>query len=461
MPPEPIPSSPSSTVAIANLAARFNQGAVLEDLANLRNRLNVDIGRFDKIEIQDVLQAEYAKLAVLIQRVERLVLRTSARRLQKLGELNNLVCSLHVSMTSLGQQKPNLTLARQIRLDVEQAVVRNEHKFPPSRFLINQFLYVWHSPSTPLKVIYGLIYSFVLVFGSLFSLAILQFAIHAAGVANAELKDYKSAKTREIALNQSLFQQEQVNKQILKIQERQFSQPAKGDPVAAAQLGDLRQQLSRISGKIESLQQLQATQKPQRPPADLSPVQKFLANVADIGVSQTLSHVLWVAAAGTLGSIVSILIRVVEEFHDKDYRDRLTPFFIGFFKPVIGASFGILFLAFIKSGVVSTPLILENKPTGPEATQTLPASAPEHQAAFLLFAIAFVVGFSERLAKDTITRLDGTASKAADPVPVSPDKPRIVIIRPKQYIALRPVNPTPSQSPPPSQPQPPLDHAEG
>lgn len=459
MPPEPIPSSSSSTAAIANLAAHFNQGAVLGDLANLRNRLNVDIGRFDQIEIQEVLQSEYAKLAVLIQRVERLVLRTPARRLQKLGELNNLVCSLHVSMASLGQHKPNLTLSRQIRLDVEQAVVRNEHKFPPSRFLINQFLYVWHSPSTPLKVIYGLICSFVLVFGSLFSLAILQFAIHAAGVANAELKDYKSAKTRETALNQSLFQQEQVNKQILKIQERQFSQSVKEDPVAAAQLGDLRQQLSRITEKIESLQQLQATQKPQRPPADLSSVQKVLANVADIGVSRTLSHVLWVAAAGTLGSIVSILIRVVEEFHDKDYRDRLTPFFIGFFKPVIGASFGILFLAFIKSGVVSTPLILENKPTAPETTQNLPASAPEHQAAFLLFAIAFVVGFSERLAKDTITRLDGTAPKAADPAPVSPDKPRIVIIRPKQYIALRPSSPP--QSPPPSQSQPPRDHTEG
>jgi hypothetical protein len=431
--------------AIAELAAQFNQGAVLQDLAHLRSRLHRDISKFDQVEIQETLQSEYAKFAVLIQRAERLVLRTHARRIQKFGELSNLVCSLHVAITSLGQQKPNLSLARQIRLDVEQEIVRHEHRFPLNRFLINRFLYVWHSPSTPLKVIYGLACAFVIIFGSLFSLAILQFAIHAAGVANAELKDYKSVKTREVALNQELFRQEQVGKQILGIEERKFKQSAQEDPIAAARLSELRKQLGHITEKIDDLQQLQATQKPQRPPAELSPIQKLLANVADVGVSSTLSQILWVAAAGTLGSIVSILIRVIEEFHDKDYRDRLTPFFIGFFKPAIGASFGILFLAFIKSGVVSTPLLIDSKSMANPSSQTVPAASPERQSAFLMFAIAFVVGFSERLAKDTITRLDGTSPKVADPGPAS-DKPRIVIIRPKQYVAINAVHPKRSES---------------
>lgn len=445
----PLPLATNSEASMS-----FSQRGVLQDLTQLRSGLQHDLCKFDQVDVEETLQSEYAKLAVLIQRLERVALRTRSRQVQKLGELSNLVCSLRVAMTSLGQQKPNLSLARQIRLDVEQELVQNEHVFPPSRFLINRFLYVWHSPSTPLKVIYGLICAFVLIFGSLFSLAVLQYAIYAAGTAKADLKEYKAAKTREVALSREMFWQEQLQKQKLTIEERKFSQPLAEDPVAAARLADLREQLKRTSKKIQDLQVLQADQKPQRPPDELSAVQQVLANFADIGISRTLSQMLWVAAAGTLGSIVSILIRVVEEFHDKDYRDRLTPFFIGFFKPVIGASFGILFLAFVNSGVVSTPLFMEAKPQTVAPAQPMTDSIPENRAAFFLFAIAFVVGFSERLAKDTITRLDGTVDKPNAPAFPSPPPPRIIVIRPKRYIALYPrARPGNGEVPPPSPPQ--------
>ncbi len=430
--------------------AQFSQTAVLHDLEQLRASLHSEIGKFDQIELAEALQSEYAKLAVLIQRTERRVLQiqppmAGPRQTQRLGELSNLVCSLRVSMAALLQNKPNLSLARQIRLDVEQELVRHEQGFPPTRFLINRFLYVWHSPSTPLKVIFGLICSFWVIFGGLFSLAILLYAIYAAGTANAELKQYKEVKQQEVALTKEMLRQESLNKQILAIKENKFTEEklAKStteDPITASRLNELRKQLDQVNQKVQTLMQLQAEQRPQRAPAELTEVQQVLANFSDIGISKNLSQMLWVAAAGTLGSIVSILIRVIDEFHDKEYRDRLTPFFIGFFKPAIGASFGLLFLAFVNSGVVSTPLLATGKTANGTAAAT-PGNDTNNSAAFFLFATAFVVGFSERLAKDTITRLDGTTPKADGTVTPSPTptSSRIVVIRPKRYITLHPL----------------------
>jgi hypothetical protein len=450
------PPTPPATPPVAPLA-QFSQSAVLEDLRRLRNDLHGEIQKYDVVDVDERLQSEYANLAVLIQRVERLVLQTKARQHQKRGELGNLISSLRVASDSLAQKQPNIALARHIRLDVEQEVVRYEQWFPVSRFMINRFLYVWHSPSTPLKVIYGLICSFVLIFGGLMFFAVVQSAIYAAGTARAEITDYKEAKTREVALNKAIFQQQQFTQKILVIEERNFSKPNGGNPIAAAELMELRKQLAQVNKKIQDLQLLQADQKPQRPPADLTPVQQVLANFADLGISRTLSQLLWVAAAGTLGSIVSILIRVIEEFHDKDYRDRLTPFFIGFFKPVIGASFGILFLAFVNSGVVSTPLFpVGSGPATPSLDTRSETRNDNQQSVFFLFAVAFVVGFSERLAKDTITRLDGTLPKADAAAPSLPAAaaPRVVIIRPKRYVAVYPtcaVNPQSGQNQPTSQ----------
>ncbi|MBD0361684.1 MAG: hypothetical protein ICV55_02680, partial [Coleofasciculus sp. C3-bin4] len=107
-------------------------------------------------------------------------------------------------------------------------------------------------------------------------------------------------------------------------------------------------------------------------------------------IVETMLHIVLVILAGTLGSIVSILIRI-EGFQDKRYVDPLVPFFIGAFKPIIGASFGVLFFALISSGIVTIQSI----------------EVESNKKVFIIFSIAFVVGFSERLAKDAIDRAEG------------------------------------------------------
>ena len=74
--------------------------------------------------------------------------------------------------------------------------------------------------------------------------------------------------------------------------------------------------------------------------------------------------------------------------------DPVIPFLIGAFKPVIGASFGIFMYALISSGLV--PL------------NTNPTNATGRKEELFYFAIAFTVGFSERLAKDVIARAETT-----------------------------------------------------
>lgn len=106
---------------------------------------------------------------------------------------------------------------------------------------------------------------------------------------------------------------------------------------------------------------------------------------------QLIRQLLWAFSAGTLGSIISILIRI-EEFQDRKYSDPLVPFLIGLFKPIIGASFGLLFLTLINSQFIIISGISN-------------AEAKDRKE-YLLLSICFVVGFSERLARDAIGKVE-------------------------------------------------------
>jgi hypothetical protein len=102
-----------------------------------------------------------------------------------------------------------------------------------------------------------------------------------------------------------------------------------------------------------------------------------------------------VGASGALGSVVSILIRLKEfDVEFREILDPVIPFLIGAFKPIIGASFGVFMYTLISSGLI--PL------------DTNPTEATGRKEELFYFAIAFTVGFSERLAKDVIARAETT-----------------------------------------------------
>ncbi|WP_193193356.1 hypothetical protein [Nostoc sp. MG11] len=100
--------------------------------------------------------------------------------------------------------------------------------------------------------------------------------------------------------------------------------------------------------------------------------------------------------AGTFGSIISILIRL-KKYQDSDYKGSAAPILVGFAKPLIGTAFGILVFTIINSNIISTIQV--------------PKSSEEPRNTdikyYFFFSIAFVVGFSERLADDIIQRAEG------------------------------------------------------
>ncbi|MDF2387840.1 hypothetical protein JMG10_40740 [Nostoc ellipsosporum NOK] len=112
---------------------------------------------------------------------------------------------------------------------------------------------------------------------------------------------------------------------------------------------------------------------------------------------QRYTLVLVSATAGTFGSIISILLRL-KQYRDSAYKGSPAPILVGFTKPLIGTAFGILVFTIINSNIISTIQV-------PRAGQDADKTDIEY---YFFFSIAFVVGFSERLAGDIIQRAEST-----------------------------------------------------
>lgn len=96
--------------------------------------------------------------------------------------------------------------------------------------------------------------------------------------------------------------------------------------------------------------------------------------------------IIFVALCGATGSIVSIMVRIRDFSNDLEV-DPAILFFTGFFKPIIGLSFALFIFSLIKAGL----LPLKFQGGGEE---------------FFYLALAFMSGFSERLAKDAVEKVE-------------------------------------------------------
>ena len=104
-------------------------------------------------------------------------------------------------------------------------------------------------------------------------------------------------------------------------------------------------------------------------------------------------------AAGALGAVVSVIQRINSGTFDLAY-DVGRPYvaFLGALRPVLGAAFGLVLYFAVASGLLDI--------------FKLPSESPQRFFAF--FVIAFLAGFSERWAQDTLTSL-GQGSGKTDP----------------------------------------------
>ena len=105
------------------------------------------------------------------------------------------------------------------------------------------------------------------------------------------------------------------------------------------------------------------------------------------------AHVSAVAGAAFLGGLVSMLSRLQSFSRLGDF-DHVFLFFNALFKPLIGVIFGLFAYAFWRSGLL------------PLDKELLQASLTPYQ----IWVIGFLAGFSERFAKDLISRGEGILS---------------------------------------------------
>ncbi|MGL5034811.1 MAG: hypothetical protein ACRC6M_13525 [Microcystaceae cyanobacterium] len=104
------------------------------------------------------------------------------------------------------------------------------------------------------------------------------------------------------------------------------------------------------------------------------------------------------ATAGVLGSVASILLRIID-FQGQKYDDPLIPFFIGLFKPIIGLILGIFAFSLISSDtIIKIDFLFSSN----EKTSSLITNQARQD--LFIFSCAFLIGFSERFASDLLKK---------------------------------------------------------
>lgn len=116
-------------------------------------------------------------------------------------------------------------------------------------------------------------------------------------------------------------------------------------------------------------------------------------------------------AAGSLGSIISILTRINQyKDEEKNFEGNALPFTIGFVKPLIGGSVGLFIFCAYSSSFFHGNEFFSRSTTISEQTQNEahPLQDDDINIKYLfdVFVIAFVAGFSERWVKDIISQVN-------------------------------------------------------
>jgi hypothetical protein len=96
-----------------------------------------------------------------------------------------------------------------------------------------------------------------------------------------------------------------------------------------------------------------------------------------------------VSLAGFVGAAVSLAIKIKDYSRLTDVDTRVL-LYTGFFKPLIGMAFALFIYMVLSSGIIEMGVAAD-------------------KARFFFVAVAFVAGFSERFAKDVISKVEQTA----------------------------------------------------
>ena len=140
--------------------------------------------------------------------------------------------------------------------------------------------------------------------------------------------------------------------------------------------------------------------------SEISPInpdeKSFICDNRIVSNRNVRHSLIFCAIAGVLGSVVSILLRIID-FQAQKYDDPLIPFFIGLFKPLIGLIFGIFIFSLISS---DTFIKIDFLTTSDKNSSSLITNKARQN--LFLFSCAFLVGFSERFASDLLKKSESS-----------------------------------------------------
>lgn len=165
--------------------------------------------------------------------------------------------------------------------------------------------------------------------------------------------------------------------------------------------------------QIERLLEKIRVENEKKDPRDNNRILNLLAGfINDQGLLNHSRRILLAGFAGAIGSMMSILIRL-DQMEKEDIKN---PFLLGALKPLIGAVFGISVFAILSTRVIDilpSSFYLYEKTSEGEVPVELrgdPLGDLDSQELYKIFLVAFLAGFSERLANDTLRSVGSSRS---------------------------------------------------
>lgn len=330
------------------------------------------------------LQEEVATLYILLPKIRKLLIKieneeeSSDRQSQRVrknkirkDELEILLQHTENAIELLTYGHPSIYLAQEIRINIQKALNFYDRGWFFS-FFLNRWVDFCNSKSDPLKVVMGLVISTPIF------LALFAIALYYLSVGQNQLKAQVEATRQTLLIGQYRDDPEVAS------QESSIVGPKVKNQIQS----EIQKTLDNSSIDLEGLSPNE--KKLLQEEIDKRKLSQLEESQQDYAL---LFFLLLVACSGAFGSIISLFIRM-NDFEEKEYSNPLILLLTGALKPLIGAIFGLLLCGVLKSGIL---------------TIRINAAPDQHKSDELLFcSLAFVVGFSERLAKDVIKRTENT-----------------------------------------------------
>jgi len=363
----------------------------------------------DQHSQESEIQDELAKILVLLNKIDRIVARKNGKAYRK--ELDAIALQLESVANALLGGCFDLMRARRIRRDVKR--VLNYYGTPPIvgyflGFAFNRYDDARRSRSRSLQVLYGLCISLMATLSLWTTTSVFLIIVSQQKHNNSE--EVKHAK-KEINKERKLISETKLRMLLL----GQGSLPSKAPHTAATAVGEVYKikgdSKLALEGHSILLRHRRDNLKELLLRLEQSRGRRILYSV------NVLSLVIF---AGALGGAISILTRI-EDFQEEyvEHKDVYLPVLDGAFRPIVGSAFAIFIFALLSSGIFQIAgLESLNLSRGSSNLATVEEASLEavqvrrrrfgSSERLFIFAISFVVGFSERIGQSITGKEEAT-----------------------------------------------------